>query len=226
MKRLSFGLLATALVITAAPARAQDTADLGGGSDSGHWSVLSGRTVGDGNFVIHPEVGYPGVSAGFIYGASDRVDVGGRLGFDYGSRIGLGISPTLLMQGLIKLNLAKKEKVSFALMTQPGFGFNFSGFVTMLIMFPIYAQLGIHPTDALAIVIGMDLEMAIGIALAGGGGVGFLMPIGFGPGLEYKVDNTLSLTMNFRFGPGVLAANGGALVDFSFKALLGVAIKI
>ena len=228
MKRFSFGLIATALVLSTGQARAQDTADEAAPVHDGHWSVLSGRTVGEGVFAILPEVGYPGVSASFFYGTSEKVDVGGRIGFDYGSRINLQIWPTLMMQGLIKLNLAKKEKVSFALMTQPGIAFSFlPTHVQMGILFPIYVILGIHPTDAVAIVIGMDLEMSVQIALVTGGFVLFAMPIGFGPGLEYKVDETLSLTLNFRFGPGVVAGGyGQGGVGFSFKSLLGVAIKL
>lgn len=226
MKRSSFGLIATMLALHAGQASAQDTADESGGGGNAHWSVLSGRTVGEGTFAILPEVGYPGVSATFFYGTSPKVDVGGRFGFSYGSRIGLGIAPALEMQGLIKLNLANKGKISFALMTMPGLSFIFGQPVAMGILFPIYLELGIHPTDALAIVLGMDLEMGVLIFLGGGGGVVFAMPIGFGPGLEYKVDDSLSLTLNFRFGPGIAAGAGGVGVDFAFKGLIGVAIKM
>jgi|CXWL01.1.fsa_nt_gi hypothetical protein len=226
MKRSSFGLIATVLALYAGQARAQDTADEPGGSGSGHWSVLTGRTVGEGVFVVHPEVGYPGISGTFVYGTSNRVDVGGRFGFDYGSKYGVGIAPGLLMQGLVKLHLGQKGKLSVALMTQPGLGFYFGDPVVMAILFPIYLQMGIHATEAFAIVIGADLEMGIGIILGGTGGVGFAMPIGFGPGFEYKVDDSLALTMNMRFGPSIIALNGGVGVNFLFKALLGVAVKI
>ncbi|MBX7115113.1 MAG: hypothetical protein K1X64_12360 [Myxococcaceae bacterium] len=226
MKHFSFGLIATALVLSTAQARAQDTADETAPAHDGHWSVLSGRTVGEGTFVVHPEVGYPGVSATFIYGMSDKVDVGGRLGFDYGSRVSLGISPGLFLQGHVKLSLMKRAKVSLALVTEPGLAFIFVQPTLMAIMFPIFMQLGIHPTDALAIVIGMDLDMGVVIPLAAGYTIGFAMPIGFGPGLEYRVDESLALTLNFRFGPGVGINQFGANVGFGFKALLGVAIKI
>lgn len=210
---------AVALAASSAPAFAQD-GDAGAAVD---WSVLTGRTVGAGAFVIHPEFGWPGLGAAFIYGAGSAFDVGGRFTFNYGSEFHPFINPEIKMQGFLKFKLVERSKFSLALRTEPGLGFLFPGpFAIMAIFFPVYMDFGIHPIPQLGIVMGMDLPFQILFALAQGGGVQFGLPMAFGPGIEFALTPNVQLTFNTRFGPGIAAPGG---VGFAFKTMMGVAVK-
>ena len=213
---------AVALAVSSTPALAQDGDTAGAAVD---WSVITGRTVGAGAFVIHPEFGWPGLGAAFIYGAGSAFDVGGRFTFNYGSELATVIVPGLKMTGFLKFKLLNQQKFSLALRTEPGIGFFFpGGSAGMQIFFPVYMDFGIHPIPQLGVVLGADLPFQIGFSF-GGGPVFFALPMGFGPGLEFALTPNVQLTFNMRFGPGIIASGGGAGANFAFKTLMGVAIK-
>jgi len=214
-------VLATVAVLASSQAMADEAP--GAAVD---WGVVTGRTVGRSNFVIHPEFGWPGIGSGFIYGAGDAFDVGGRFTFNYGSELATVIAPEIKMTGLLKFKLLDRDKFSMAISTEPGIGFIFvGGGAGMVIFFPAYLSFGIHPAPQVGIVLGADLPFQIGFSF-NGGGVVFGLPMGFGPGVEFAIAPNLQLTFNMRFGPGIIAAGGGAGAGFAFKTLMGIAIKL
>src|SRR5215218_989355 len=72
-------------VAGAGEAQAQRSTDSAGYSSRGQgWSVLSGKTVGQGNNVFFGQVGWPGISASLLHGGTDRFDIGGRFAFNWG----------------------------------------------------------------------------------------------------------------------------------------------
>jgi hypothetical protein len=219
MKRLS-GLLVVAVLAAAAPARAQDTE---GGGD-GHWSVLTGRTVGAGNNVLHPEVGWPGIGATFLHGSSSKFDIGGRFAFDYGSNVAFFVNPGLRFQAVLRFTLLDTGFVSLALYTAPGIGLYFAGGGAFGILLPIGVQVGIHPSRLVAIALGFDIDLALGIGFQGGFAAG--IPILFGPGVEFNATRDLAITFNLRLGPGIGVSGGGSGVGFAFRGLIGIALKL
>lgn len=219
MKHLS-GLVVVALAL-AAPARAQDTEGGGGGAN---WSVLTGRTVGAGHNVLHPEVGWPGIGATFLHGSTSTFDIGGRFTFDYGGNVAFFVNPGLRFQAVLRFSLLDTGFVSAALYTAPGIGLYFAGGGAFGILLPIGVQLGIHPSRMVAIALGFDVDLALAIAFRGGFGAG--IPILFGPGVEFIATPNLAITFNLRLGPGIAVFEGGSGVGFAFRGLIGIAVKL
>lgn len=219
-------VLATVAVLASSQAMADEAP--GAAVD---WGVVSGRTVGSGSFVIHPEFGWPGLGSAFIYGAGSAFDVGGRFTFNYGHEgggagFGVAIVPQIKLNGLMKFKLLDRDKFSLALSTEPGVAFFFVGGVSgMQIYFPVYMSFGIHPAPQVGIVLGADLPFNIGFLFQGGNPF-FQLPMGFGPGVEFAIAPNLQLTFNLRFGPGIIAGGAGSTAGFAFKTLMGIAIKL
>src|ERR1700716_3660471 len=74
------------------------------------WSVLSGRTVGTDQNVIHGQVGWPGISATLLHGVSRQVDIGGAFAFNYGVEGSTYVYPELTLRGVGRLNLVDTPK--------------------------------------------------------------------------------------------------------------------
>ncbi|MEW5742971.1 MAG: hypothetical protein AB1938_28910 [Myxococcota bacterium] len=223
---LAASLLAssTALAQVDAPPPPPPLEDAGGGG-GGAWSVYSGRTLKTGN-VFAAEAGWPGVNASFYHGAGG-FDIGGRFTFNYGTEITFGILPEMNLHFLMRFGLLDRGMFTMALQIEPGIGFFFSNGAGMLIHIPVALQMGIHPIRPLAILVGVELRPQIGIFFGGGGGVGFFMPMLFvNPGVEYALTDSVALTFRMAFGPGITAVGGGGGVGFSFRALMGVSIKL
>src|SRR5256885_11929247 len=50
----------------------------------GHWSVATGETVSPDRDALSFELGWPGLTVGYLHGLSDRADVGVKFGLLYG----------------------------------------------------------------------------------------------------------------------------------------------
>ncbi len=213
MRKLLKAPLLVLALLAAAPASAESM------------SVLSGRTVGDGSFVIFPQFGYPGVWCDFLYGTSEKMQLGGRIGFNYGNQVAVGLDIGPQVNFLLKFNLINKEKLSMALRVDPGLLFGgLNGYAYMGIAFGVGLDFGIHPAEMVAIHFGADLMPTMGIYFVGA--FAFAMPIQFGPGVEFEVSEGVLLTFNAKFGPGIVAGAGGGGVGFALKTMMGVAIKM
>jgi hypothetical protein len=234
MNRRLASLLAVVLMSVSSVAFAQETPppppppleSAGDGGGGGAWSVYSGRTLGSGN-AFAAEVGWPGLNAMFLHAVSSGFDIGGKFTFNYGTEITFGISPGIALNAELRFGLLNKGIFSMSLLAEPGLGFFFTNGAGMIIYIPVALQMGVHPISALTILVGVELRPQIIIAFGGGGGAAFGMPMLFvNPGVEYALTNNLLLTFRMALGPGVIAAGNGGGVGFSFRAMMGVAIKL
>jgi hypothetical protein len=187
---------------------------------SGGWSVITGRTVGANQNALDISAGWPGISIGFLHGASDRFDIGGSFTFNYGfegdpSTIAPGIKPQLLM----RLGFLDNGKVNLGMTIAPGPLFYFFGGGALVgITIPVGLNLGIAVADSLNLAVSFD--MPLWVAFAGAAGVG--VPILFGGGLEYFIDRSMALTFRLKLGPTV----GTFGTSFTFVSQVGLAIKL
>ncbi len=195
----------------------------GGASHSGGWAVQSGQTVGSGNTVLHGQMGFPGISATLLHGLNRQVDLGGRFSFNYGYEgQATSIAPGLKLQFVLRFGVLQRGKFNFGLRAEPGFFAYFrSGYTMFGLAVPVGADFGIRVSDALSINLNVDLPMFAAFPSYGGGGT-FVVPILFGAGAEYRIDQSLALTVDTRFGPAI-ASTGSA--NFAFNLLFGLAYK-
>lgn len=211
MKRLIPGLLLCCLLFIPGLAHAQGQG----------WSVLSGKTVGAGNNVFHGQIGWPGLSGTLLHGASSKLDIGGRFTFNYGFEGAVeDISPGFKLQGVLRLQLAQIQKVSLGLKFEPGMMLYIEDGANFGIALPVGFVVGIPASSALTINAGLDVPLSIHF---GDNSTAFI-PILFGGGMEYFLDNRVALTFNLRLGPGIVTRGGGG-TNFVLESLFGVAYR-
>jgi hypothetical protein len=232
-------LTATLLLTLSSTAWAEEavkTAPTGGGTTG--W-VLNGGNVGTGSNVLLAELGWPGLSLTILHGQSSRLDLGGTLGFDYGLEGVPVIAPGLKLNAVIRLGLADSGKYNVGVRVSPGLRTWFptdsvhyryfqrdyryrDGDVLFGLQFPVELIAGILPTPSLSVNVALSLPMALYFVPE----VSFVFPIQPGLGLEYRVDRSLTLTVDTRFGPSIFMVPGGSHAQFSFRTMLGLAYRL
>lgn len=192
-------------------------------TEAAGWSVLSGRTVGTDQNVIHGQVGWPGVSATLLHGMTPKVDIGGAFAFNYGVEGSTYVYPELALRGVGRLNLVDTPKYNIGIGTQPGLlmWFPGSGISAQFgIGIPVSFAAGFPISREVMLVAGADI--AFDVFFTSGGYV--VIPILFGGGAEYMIEPNLLLTFTLRLGPVVSAGQLGGTV-FGLNALIGLAYK-
>ncbi|MBX7116734.1 MAG: hypothetical protein K1X64_20580 [Myxococcaceae bacterium] len=227
-------LLTAVLLVGTAAAAQQTISDYDRGPIyRGHYSVLTGRTVGAGNFVVHPEIGYPAVSVTLLSGMRDRFDFGGRFTVGYNNQtlavnepFAFAATPTLGAQAIMRWNWVNQEFVSFGARMEPGVLFGVVRGAAATLVVPFGLDLGLHPHRVVAI--GVGAEVGLGAVLGYAGGAAFILPVSVGPGLEFNLSDSVQLTLNSRFGgysfrtPSDIVSGVGG---FGFRASVGLAFR-
>lgn len=201
-------LLAVAAASLAASAAHADDLALTPLVRSSHWSIVTGETVSPSRDALSFEMGWPGISVGYLHGLSDRADLGVKFDFLYGyegtteSRVGFGLRVPL------RLVAVRKDKISIQLHADPGVRTYVTGGggTAFDLAFPIGATLGIQATPELRLAAGVDVSMALALTPSP---VGFQAGPQFGAGVEYFVDKDLLVGLNTRFGPLFFTSYGG-----------------
>ena len=189
-------------------------------------SVLTGRTVGAGRFVVHPEIGYPGVSVGFLWGQTSTFDAGFRLSAGYGTRYGFGVVPTAGAQAILRWNFINTGIVSLGGRMEPGAFIAPWNTGNVALLAPFGLDFGIHPHPIVAIAIGGSI--GVGAVIDYAGRAAYIMPFEIGPGVEVNITDGLALTVNTRFVSGWSAPYAPYLGDYAgygARASIGLAFK-
>lgn len=189
------------------------------------WSLSSGRTVGANANAFQVEMGWPGVCASFFHGVSGQLDLGGRLGFNYGFEGVIDtVVPGLKLQGLLRAQVYESGKLTLGLEFAPGpffyfFTPRFGPTVTQVgLVVPVGLVLGITASSALNVSFGLELPMYVLF----GNYQSFNLPILVGAGAEYFIDQNLLVSFNTRMGPTLT----GGRVPFTLEALVGVGYRL
>ena len=219
--------LSLALAAAAAPAPA--LAPLVPGTP-GHWSVATGETVSPDRDAISFEMGWPGLSFGYLHGVSDRSDFGIKIDLLYSLE---NTNTTAFGAGMdfpLRLVVNRHEKVSIQLGIEPGarvytrsvstpFGSTtLNDFITP---FPVGGVLGIQATPELRLAASAALNMAIKWTNSTS------MELGpqFGFAAEYAVDKNLLVGLNLHFGPQFYTYKGSP-TDLAFTTEVVVGYRM
>ena len=211
-----------ALALVAAPAWAQiqvSQPTISGGGQG--WSIYGGQTIGVGSNVISGQVGWPGVSFTYLYGAARELDFGVRLTpINYGFEGRLDVRPGLKLQGVARLSLVDAGRFSLGLEFAPGPLVYWPTNVTQWgLAFPIKLQTGLGVGSAMMLNFGIDFPMFVTFNYR----PSLYLPILAGVGLEYFIDRRFALTFNVRMGPSIQTADN--TTAFAMDALIGAAYK-
>lgn len=186
-------------------------------------SLHSGRPLGDSNTAIFINVGWPGLSAGMLRGATAQTDLGGKVSLNYGveglvTEVNLGFKA----QGMLHVSLLNQGPFSLGFHFEPGVMTYFiQNNTTVAATLPIRLMMGFAFSNSL--VAHFSTEMPLYLTFGGGGGP--VLPLLFGAGGEYFVGRSLGLTFLTRLGPSFdLRENGET--ELAFEALIGVVYRI
>jgi hypothetical protein len=191
---------------------------------------VSAQTVGAGKTFLHLQAGYPGIFASLLAGQGG-MDIGGKFGFVYGSEAGVGAAAVgLRLQGLLRFLLTEINDVKLGLEIEPGIYTYFpTGGVLFGLVIPVKFTVGIPITSAIAVHAGADLPIQINIT----NGFGMAIPILLGGGVEYFLNDSMSVNARLRLGPSIIISGGGggvggggAGVIFGLDALVGFAMRL
>src|SRR5258708_5579801 len=84
------------------------------------WSVVTGRTVGTSDTVLHMQIGWPGVSATLLHGMSPKLDLGAIFTFNYGFEGDITEArPGLKFQGLLRANFFDSHRFNLGIYLAP-----------------------------------------------------------------------------------------------------------
>ena len=213
--------LCAAVVLTAAfPIFAADAPVPAGAP--GHWSIATGETVTPDRDAIAFEMGWPGLTFGYLHGFSDRSDIGMMISLLYAaentnnSTFGAGFDLPL------RLIVQRHEKVSIGLDIVPGLRLYTKNSVTnFLTRFPVGGTLGIQATPELRLAASADLTMAINWTHT----TYFEIGPQFGFAAEYAVDRNLMVGLQAKFGPQFYTVSGSD-TDFAFTTLVTVGYRM
>ncbi len=228
MRSVQLAVVVSLLCSTSAFA-AEDEAPLAAPSQGQGWSVLGARTVGNGSTALSAQFGFPGLSLTLLHGVADKVDLGGRFAVNYGyeGMVELVPAPGTKLEGVLRVALLNRGRVSLGLKFSPGLFLYFPTFGSFVGMtLPTSLVLGINAGSAVVVNVGFDVPMFVTF----GPGGGLSVPVLFGGGVEYFFDRDLAVTFNTRLGATANPAPGFAFTRrqsrFTFEALVGVALKL
>ena len=181
------------------------------------WGLHSGDTLRAGDNMLYGEVGWPDLSLGFQHGMSSKVDLGFRFSLDYGldyttwTQLGLG------MRVPIRIAPVKRDKFSFLIHFDPGIKFDAFSPLLFGIQIPFGLEFGIHFTREATLQFGMEMPIYINLTNGAYGNI----PILFGPGFEYQIDDHMAVGLNTKFGPSILAHDRGGFGGWGWAGRWG-----
>jgi len=186
------------------------------------WSTMAGLTVGEARTVVTGQAAFPGISVGVLRGVHSRVDVGGRLSFNYGVEGNAAdIAPELKLQAHVRASLYQGQRVNLGAEFAPGALVTFrpADEKTWGMTVPVALTLGIPVGSALHLHAAVECPLWFDFSSAH-----VRVPILAGGGAEYFLDRSLALTLNLRMGPTLQTWAGTGV--FTFQSLLGVAWRL
>jgi hypothetical protein len=186
-------------------------------------NLHSGDVLRPGDNMIYGELGWPDLVFGFQHGMSDKVDIGFRFSLIYGWEYTAGTAIGLGMRVPIRITPVRTGKISFQIRFEPGLKFDNFGETCDLavrgtvcgdffgvgdaglhfgLWIPLGLDVGIHITREATLSFGMEAPIFINFT----NGVYGAIPLLFGPGFEYDIDDHMAVGGNVKIGPTIIAA--------------------
>lgn len=189
------------------------------GSDQ-PWTATAGRTVGNGNGVVHAEAGWPGFGFTYLKGIDDRSDLGFHVGLNYGFEGTRNTAVGLNLAVPYRRTLSDSGSMSIAFRTDPGLSvYGNNGAALVGVGGPIGVVAGFRIDPKLTLDVGADMPVLLSFANP----TGLLFGPQFGGGAEYLLDRNVAVTLRARVGPEFALASSGTGSDLGFTTLVGVA---
>lgn len=187
------------------------------------WSLVTPRTVGAGGNVLEGGVGWPGVYVGFWRGILPELDVGAKVGFNWGYEgLVTGVLPGLRIQLAAKYLITELGGMPLGVTFQPGFLLYFfrgSGAQPGLVL-PLAASLGL-PNFVNKLNVSVTLEVPIFVLF----NISAVIPIVVGASAEYFITDSLLAFVKLK-PAGIALWTNRAAPNYVFEALAGVGFHL
>jgi hypothetical protein len=193
------------------------------------WGLHSGDTLGPGQNMLYTELGWPDFSVGFQHAVSPRFDVGFRFGVNYGFDYTTGTQAGMTMKVPLRFSLAKNNRYSVLFHFDPGLHFDSfgnqecffhghscynDGRLAFGFALGIGLEVGLHVSREATVNFGFEMPIFLNLTNVVYGAV----PLLFGPGFEYQIDDHIALGINTRFGPTLFSNDNGNDARFALIA--------
>ncbi len=191
-------------------------------SEAQGWNAKFGALPG--RDYIQAELGYSNVpKVAYMFGISNNLSIGPAFAFDLGYYQTRFTQPGLGFSAPIRFGLLRSSNKSLGLTFEPGLGLSFpqGSDAAVLLLLNVGGNFGVEVAPNVTIGGGVDLP--IGLVLTNR--FAFIMPILFGPVVEYRAIDDLSILFDMKLGPHVTFGDGGSAVVFGLKLAAGIAYR-
>jgi hypothetical protein len=191
-------------------------------SEAQGWNAKFGGLPG--RDYIQAELGYSNVpKVAYMFGISNNLSIGPAFAFDLGYYQTRGTQPGLGFSAPIRFGLLRSGNKSLGLTFEPGLALSFPQFgdTGIALLLNVGGNFGVEVAPNVTIGGGVDLPIALGLSP----GFAFIMPILFGPVIEYRAIDDLSILFDMKLGPHVTFGDGGSAVVFGLKLAAGIAYR-
>ncbi|MFO0725280.1 MAG: hypothetical protein U1E65_15970 [Myxococcota bacterium] len=169
------------------------------------------------------ELGYSNIpKLTYSIGVAENFAIGPAFTFDlayYGTRG--GITPGLMFSAPMRISLARQGNMSVGLNLEPGLALRFpnGGDVQFGLLLNAGANIGFK--IAPQVVLGGGVDLLLGMIFTPN--FAFVIPIFFGPVLEFHATPQVAITFDMKLGPHITAGDGGSFTMFGIRVNAGVA---
>jgi hypothetical protein len=177
------------------------------------WGGLyNGRSLGSGGGGVIVEGGWPGFTAGALFGVLSFMDLGAKISPQYHAsyeipRNNQPVQPRfgLDLRLVSRFQVVDTELLGLLLRVEPGFRFDhFSPDVQWAVEPTIGADLGIRVMPGGSVYVGLDMPMAFTVKPIASQQI-LILP---GAGFEYHVTQSIGVGARFNAGPSLFTASG------------------
>ena len=214
IRSMSSLLVGAALAITLAPGQASAQAS---------WNAKFGA-IPTGSYLTG-ELGYSAVpKASYMFGLSEKLALGPAFAFDLGYYQTRVTNPGLTFSLPIRLSALRSGNRSLGINFEPGIYLVFPQFggTGVALMLNVGGNFGVEVAPGVTVGGGVDLPIALGLSPQ----FSFILPILFGPIVEYRVVPELALTFEMKLGPHIAFGDGFSTVNLGLKLAAGVAYRL
>ena len=173
------------------------------GTSSEWGGLFNGRTLGSGGGGVFVTGGYPGGSAGVLFGIHDKIDIGAIVGPVYNASLETdNFNPNfgLFLRAIGRFQLVSTDSVSFLLRVEPGVQFPNFNPVLWGVALDVAANLGIKVMKGGSVYVGVEVPAFIGVDVFSGFEQ---IPILGGAGFEYHINDFIGVGARFMGGPSI-----------------------
>ena len=194
----------------------------GGSATAADWSLSGGRTLDVYDNAVRFGVGWPDFHVALHLPITKELELAPKIGFFYGyplvkgcctfgNTVGSELRYTVLDSG--DLHLALKNDFGIEMNYVGGFAFGFRLGAGLVGDYNVSQQVN----ALFSFNVPVDLSVTPGVVA--------VIPILFGGGIEFVPKDVFALWAKLELGPGILAAGGGAIVDFALIGQAGIGYR-